>query len=126
MDITGFMYGRREPAHRTGGHAMANTYADNAFTSRQALDPGLRKAAHFLPRGYALHRGYKVQRALMNLMGSAGRMRNVPVAAVNEPGPVPPPRPPRPPPPGGGVLWNPGGGTIMGHAAQDDKFLRKL
>ena len=63
---------------------MANPYAENGFTSRQALDPGLRKAARFLPRGNALHRGYKVQRALTNLMGNAGRMRNVPVATVNK------------------------------------------
>ena len=44
---------------------MASRLSDNAFTSRQALDPGLRKVARFLPRGYALHRGYRVQRALM-------------------------------------------------------------
>ena len=63
---------------------MASGFPGNAFTSRQALDPGLRRAARFVPRGNALHRGYKVQRALTNLMGNAGRLRNVPVAAVNE------------------------------------------
>src|SRR5271166_2882778 len=66
----------------TEEHAMANGFSDNAFTARQALDPGLRKAARFLPRGNALHRGYRIQRALMNLMGNAGRIRSVPVAAV--------------------------------------------
>ncbi|MCV7099129.1 alpha/beta hydrolase [Mycobacterium palustre] len=105
---------------------MARTFADNAFTSRQVLDPGLRKAARFLPRGYALHRGYKVQRALMNLMGNGGRLRNVPVAAVNEHVTVRLHRPAGLPPRAPAMLWIHGGGTIMGHAAQDDKFLRKL
>ena len=63
---------------------MASRLSDNAFTSRQALDPGLRHVARFLPRGHALHRGYRVQRALTQLMGNAGRLRNVPVVAVNE------------------------------------------
>jgi acetyl esterase/lipase len=105
---------------------MASTFADNAFTSRQVLDPGLRKVARFLPRGYALHRGYKVQRALMNLMGNAGRLRNVPVATVNEHVTVRLHRPAALPPRAPAMLWIHGGGTIMGHAAQDDKFLRKL
>jgi acetyl esterase/lipase len=105
---------------------MANTYAENDFTSRHALDPALRKAARFLPRGYALHRGYKVQRTLMNLMGNAGRMRHVPVAAVNEHVTVRLHRPAGLPDPGPAMLWIHGGGTIMGHAAQDDRFLRKL
>ncbi|ORV85921.1 alpha/beta hydrolase [Mycobacterium interjectum] len=105
---------------------MANTYADNAFTSRRALDPGLRAAARFLPRGYALHRGYKIQRRLMNLMGNAGRLRHVPVAAVNEHVTVRLHRPAGLPVRAPAMLWIHGGGTIMGHAAQDDKFLRKL
>jgi acetyl esterase/lipase len=105
---------------------MASRFPANTFTSRQALDPGLRRAARFVPRGNALHRGYKVQRALTNLMGNAGRMRSVPVAAVNEHVTVRLHRPisllNRAP----AMLWIHGGGTIMGHAAQDDKFLRKL
>ncbi len=105
---------------------MASRFRENTFTSRQALDPGLRKAARLLPRGYALHRGYKVQRALMNLMGNAGRIRNVPVAVVNEHVTVRLHRPAGLPDRAAAMLWIHGGGTIMGHAAQDDKYLRKL
>lgn len=105
---------------------MANAYAENAFTPRPALDPGLRRAARFLPRGYALHRGYKVQRALMKLMGNAGRLRHVPIAAVNEHVTVRLHRPANLPGRAPAMLWIHGGGTIMGHAAQDDKFLRRL
>ncbi|MGO9157000.1 alpha/beta hydrolase [Mycobacterium sp.] len=105
---------------------MANGFPDNAFTSRQALDPGLRKAARFLRRGNALHRGYRIQRALMNLMGNAGRIRSVPVAAVDEHVTVRLHRPAGLPERAPALLWIHGGGTIMGHAAQDDRFLRKL
>ncbi|HWS94760.1 MAG TPA: alpha/beta hydrolase [Mycobacterium sp.] len=105
---------------------MASRFPENAFTSRQALDPGLRKVARFLPRGNALHRGYKLQRALMNLMGNAGRLRNVPVAAVNEHVTVRLHRPAGLPERAPALLWIHGGGTIMGHAGQDDKYLRKL
>lgn len=63
---------------------MADRLPDDAFTAPQVVDPGLRKVARFLPRGYALHRGLKLQRAIMNLMGNAGRLRTVPVVAVNE------------------------------------------
>ena len=105
---------------------MARTFADNSFTSGQVLDPGLRKVARFLPRGNALHRGYRVQRTLTNLMGNAGRLRNVPVAAVNEHVTVRLHRPAGLPPRAPAMLWIHGGGTIMGHAAQDDKFLRKI
>ncbi|MCV7381252.1 alpha/beta hydrolase [Mycobacterium alsense] len=105
---------------------MANAYAENAFTARRALDPGLRRAARFLPRGYALHRGYRVQRALMNLMGNAGRLRHVPIASVNEHVTVRLHRPAGLPARAPWMLWIHGGGTIMGHAAQDDRFLKKL
>jgi acetyl esterase/lipase len=97
-----------------------------AFTSQQALDPGLRKVARFLPRGYALHRGLKPQRALMNLLASAGRLRDVPVAAVNEHVTVRLHRPASLPERAPALLWIHGGGTLMGHAAHDDKYLRKL
>jgi acetyl esterase/lipase len=105
---------------------MANRLPENAFTSRQALDPALRNVARFLPRGYALHRGFKLQRTLMQLMGNAGRIRRVPVVAVNEhvtvrlhrPGGVPDRAP--------ALLWIHGGGTLMGTAVQDDKYCRKL
>jgi acetyl esterase/lipase len=105
---------------------MANRFPGNAFTSRQALDPSLRKVARFLPRGYALHRGLKLQRTLMHLLGSAGRIRNVPVAVVNEHVTVRLHRPAGLPDRAPALLWIHGGGTIMGHAAHDDKYLRKL
>ena len=105
---------------------MANTLPDNAFTSRQALDPDLRKVARFLPKGNALQRGYKVQRAIMFLMGNAGRLRNVPVVAVNEHVKVRVHRPAGLSAPGPALLWIHGGGTIMGTAVQDDKYCRKL
>ncbi|MEB3981521.1 alpha/beta hydrolase [Mycobacterium sp. 663a-19] len=105
---------------------MAGRLSGNAFTSRQALDPGLRNVARFLPRGYALHRGYKVQRALMQLMGNAGRIRHVPVVAVNEHVKVRLHRPTGLPDRAPALLWIHGGGTIMGAAVQDDKYCRKL
>jgi acetyl esterase/lipase len=105
---------------------MANRFPDNAFTSRQALDPGLRKVAPFVPRGYALDRGLKLRRALMHLLGSAGRLRNIPVAVVNEHVTVRLHRPAGLPDCAPALLWIHGGGTIMGHAAHDDKYLRKL
>lgn len=105
---------------------MANWSGDNAFTAPQAVNPGLRKVARFLPRGYALHRGLKVQRAIMNLFSSRGRLRDVPEATVNEHVTVRLHRPPGLADRAPALLWVHGGGTIMGHAAQDDKFLRKL
>jgi acetyl esterase/lipase len=105
---------------------MTSTSAKHVFTSRQALDPGLRKVARMLPRGYALYSGYKFQRGLMNLMGNAGRIRNVPVAAVNEQVTVRLHRPAGLPDRAPAMLWIHGGGTIMGHASQDDRYLRKL
>jgi acetyl esterase/lipase len=62
----------------------------------------------------------------MNLMGNAGRIRDVPVAAVNEHVTVRLHRPAGLPDRAPALLWIHGGGTIMGHAAQDDKYLRKL
>jgi acetyl esterase/lipase len=105
---------------------MATASGKHVFTSRQALDPGLRKVARLLPRGYALYGGYRLQRRLMNLIGNARRMRHVPVAAVNEHVTVRLHRPADLPDRAAAMLWIHGGGTIMGHAAQDDKFLRKL
>lgn len=105
---------------------MASRSSDKPFTSRRALDPGLRKVAPFLPRGYALHRGYRVQRALMLLMGNAGRLRNIPVVAVNEHVKVRLHRPTGLPDRAPALLWIHGGGTIMGTAVQDDKYCRKL
>ena len=105
---------------------MANTLPENAFTARQAVDPDLRTPARILPRGYALHRGYKVQRAIMQLLGNAGRLRDVPVIAVDEHVKVRLHRPAGLPDRAPALLWIHGGGTIMGTAVQDDKFCRKL
>ncbi len=108
---------------------MSNALPRNTFdstTAIEAIDPGLRKAARFLPRGYALHRGYKVQRALMHVMGTAGRIRTVPVVAVNQHVKVRLHRPPSLPQRAPAMLWIHGGGTLMGTASQDDKFLRRL
>lgn len=105
---------------------MANALPDDAFTSPQAVDPDLRNVARFLPRGYALHRGYKVQRAIMQVLGNAGRLRDVPVMTVNEHVKVRMHRPAGLPGPAPALLWIHGGGTIMGTAIQDDKFCRKL
>ncbi|MFZ1179434.1 MAG: alpha/beta hydrolase [Mycobacterium sp.] len=105
---------------------MADTVPHSDFTSPKGVDPGLRKVARLLPRGYALHRGYRVQRALMHLMGSAGRLRNIPVARVNQHVIVRLHRPAGLPDRARALLWIHGGGTLMGNAAQDDKYLRKL
>ena len=96
------------------------------FGGAGAVDPSLRKVARFLPRGYALHRGYKVQRALMGAMASAGAIRNLPTAAVDEHVTVRLHRPAGLPQRAPAMLWIHGGGTIMGHATQDDKYLRTL
>ncbi|MBW0015469.1 alpha/beta hydrolase [Mycobacterium sp.] len=105
---------------------MAGGSAKHTFTSRHAIDPDLRKVARVLPRGYALYGGYKFQRGLMNMMGNAGRLRDVPVAAVNEHVTVRLHRPAGLPDRAPAMLWIHGGGTVMGHAAQDDKYLRRL
>ncbi|MEE6179759.1 alpha/beta hydrolase [Mycobacterium sp. 050134] len=105
---------------------MSDTLPHNVFTSPEVIDPGLRKAARLAPRGYALHRGYKIQRVLMRLLGSAGRLRDVPVARVDEHVSVRLHRPPSLPDRAPALLWIHGGGTLMGTATQDDKFLRKL
>jgi acetyl esterase/lipase len=106
--------------------ALMAIRSDTTFTSREALDPDLRKAARFLPRGYALQRGFKLQRAFMRLVGSAGRVRGVQVAAVNEHVTVRLHRPAVLPDRAPALLWIHGGGTLMGTAVQDDKYCRKL
>jgi acetyl esterase/lipase len=106
--------------------ALIAIRSDTTFTSREALNPDLRKAARFLPRGYALHRGFKLQRAFMRLVGSAGRVRGVQVAAVNEHVTVRLHRPAGLPDRAPALLWIHGGGTLMGTAVQDDKYCRKL
>jgi acetyl esterase/lipase len=90
------------------------------------VDPELRMAARLLPKGYSLHRGLTVPRALMNLAGWAGRINDVEVAAVNPDVSVRLHRVAGLVKPGLVLLWIHGGGTIMGSAAQEDGFCRKL
>lgn len=92
----------------------------------KSVDPELRKAARVLPRTYALHRGLKAPRAFMKLAGWAGRLRGVEVNAVNANVGVRVQRPSGQSDPGPALLWIHGGGTVMGSAAQEDKFGRKL
>lgn len=90
------------------------------------IDPELRRVARILPKGYALHRGLAVPRALMALAGYTGRMRGVEVARVNSDVAVRVHRPRGSAPPAPAMLWVHGGGTVMGSAAQEDRFCRKL
>lgn len=105
---------------------MDDQYPTDAYTSRQALDPGLRSIARVLPRGYGLHRGLKLPRALMSLAGMTGRIKDVPQIAVNPDVAVRVHRPAGLAQPAPALLWIHGGGTIMGSAAQEDGFCRKL
>lgn len=105
---------------------MVMTMKDKSFTAQQAVDPALRKVARFLPRGYALHRGYKMQRALMKAVGNAGRINDVPVVTVNDHVTVRLHRHADLPDKAPALLWIHGGGTLMGVSAQDDKYCRKL
>ena len=79
-----------------------------------------------LPKGYALHRGLALPRALMKLAGATGRIRGVEVADVNPHVTVRVHRPAGINERGPALLWIHGGGTIMGSAAQEDRFCRKL
>lgn len=96
----------------------------------EQVDPQLRRLARLLPGGYALHRGLTFPRAVMNLAVRTGRLKDV------ESVPVDPVRPEvsvrvhrsaaSSGEPGPALLWIHGGGTIMGGAAQEDAFCRKL
>jgi acetyl esterase/lipase len=90
-----------------------------------AVDQELRTAARFLPKGYALHRGLTVPRALMNVVGWMGRLKGVEVAAVNGDVSVRIHRPHHTES-GAAMLWIHGGGTVTGNAAQEDTFCRRL
>ena len=90
------------------------------------FDPELRSVARVLPKGYSLHRGLRLPRSLMTLAGWVGRVRGVEVADVNEDVTVRIHRPKAVPDPGPALLWIHGGGTLMGTAAQEDRFCRKL
>lgn len=94
------------------------------------VDPELRRWARILPKGYALHRGLTVPRALMGLAGWTGRVRGVDVthvqAHLSADVTVRIHRPYTGTTPMPALLWIHGGGTVMGSAAQEDRFCRKL
>ncbi len=90
------------------------------------FDPELRRLARVLPKGYALHRGLAAPRALMALAGRIGRVRGVEVVGVAPGVTVRIHRPVVRSGSGPVLLWIHGGGTIMGTAAQEDRFCRKL
>lgn len=90
------------------------------------FDPQLRRLAHVLPKGYSLHRGLRLPRALMAAAGRLGRARGVEVATVSRDVTVRIHRPAIRSQPGPALLWIHGGGTCMGSAAQEDSFCRKL
>lgn len=94
------------------------------------VDPELRCWARILPKGYALHRGLTVPRALMGLAGWTGRVRGVDVthvpAHLSADVTVRIHRPYAGTTPTPALLWIHGGGTVMGSAAQEDRFCRKL
>ncbi|MBF4161410.1 alpha/beta hydrolase [Nocardioides acrostichi] len=97
------------------------------YASPPALDPGLRAAARFLPRGARVHWGLRVQRFLTDTAMRATAKRDittVPISPgvgvrVHHPGSTPSA-------PGPAVLWIHGGGTLFGSAHQDDAFCARL
>ncbi|CDO89103.1 alpha/beta hydrolase [Mycobacterium triplex] len=92
----------------------------------QRVDPELRSLARILPKGYALQRGLRFPRAVMTLAGRVGRVRGVEVARIDSHVTVRVHRPSRLIETGPALLWIHGGGTLMGSAAQEDRFCRKL
>ncbi|MFV8048749.1 alpha/beta hydrolase [Mycobacterium sp. 48b] len=90
------------------------------------VDPELRRAARALPGGYALHRGLGLPRILMNLAGRAGRLDGVDTVVVDRDVTARVHRRADLAVPGPALLWIHGGGTVMGSAAQEDGFCRKL
>lgn len=93
---------------------------------RAKVDRELRLATRALPGGYALHRGLTLPRALMNIAVRTGRIKDVGTVAVNGDVTVRLHRSPQPSRPGPALLWIHGGGTVMGGAAQEDQFCRRL
>jgi acetyl esterase/lipase len=91
------------------------------------INPGLRRAARFLPRSANLVRGLRFQRLAFSVIGVAGARPGVRVVRV--PG-GPPVRVHQPPgasdKPGPVLLWIHGGGYVLGTARQDDVFCRRL
>lgn len=79
-----------------------------------------------LPKGYSLHRGLRLSRSLMTVAGRLGRIPGVEVANVDRDVSVRIHRPRASEGRGPALLWIHGGGTLMGTAAQEDRFCRKL
>ncbi|RDH79624.1 alpha/beta hydrolase [Mycolicibacterium moriokaense] len=90
------------------------------------MDPELRRVARVLPRGYYLHRGLSMSRAVMRLAGGLGRIDDVATAVVNPDVSVRLHRPATAREPGPALLWMHGGAMLMGSAAQEDSFCRRL
>lgn len=105
---------------------MASASFNGDYTSRRSIDPALRSIGRVLPRGFALHRGLKVQRALAKLTGVMGRIADVQTAQVNHHVSVRIHRHPGLPERAPALLWIHGGGNVLGTAAQDDLYCRKL
>jgi acetyl esterase/lipase len=91
-----------------------------------SVDPELRKAARLLPKTYALHRGFSKSRAFTKAVGRVARIRGLQDTPVNADVRVRVQRPTAHSGPGPALLWIHGGGTIMGTAAQEDRFCRKV
>ncbi len=90
------------------------------------VDRDLRWVARALPGGYGLHRGLALPRAVMNLAVRTGRLKQVSVVAVNPDVSVRVHRLPDLSGPQPALLWIHGGGTVMGGAAQEDRFCSRL
>jgi len=98
-------------------------------TTRSAMndvDPELRAVARLLPRGYALRRGLRAQRAVMALAGIIGARRDVEVATVSPNVTVRLHRPAQLADPAPVLLWIHGGALVMGSARQEDVPCRRL
>ncbi|UDY25357.1 alpha/beta hydrolase [Nocardioides sp. Kera G14] len=89
------------------------------------LDPELRSIARFLPLGLGLQRGLRLPRAASRVVAVIGAVRGVETAEVI-PGVTVRVHRPTASGPAPTVLWLHGGGTIVGSAAQDDKWCRRI
>lgn len=90
------------------------------------IDPELRRVARLLPRGYYLHRGLRLPRAVMHFAGRLARLGGVETVAVNADVGLRLHRPVSAEEPGPVLLWIHGGATLMGSAQQEDQFCRRL
>lgn len=97
-----------------------------SFTSRHVLDPELRRIARVLPRTFALNRGLRVQRALVDFLGGMGERADVAQERVDDHVTVRIHRPAGRTGQSPVLLWLHGGGMVTGRARQDDPFCRRL